>query len=260
MRCDYVEKLDAPDVDEYYVEMDARDVIVDKSYGVELLDYCFQNFCEAFNFYKTDLDAKKYYFKVTLANKRPVISFDIANMYHLFGLSKEALEYAVIINERLKARFKSCPYEEGFGNNFAGIRMFNKLCRIFVSDGDIIKEHDCDEGNVEIAKLNWDKIAYKLYCCLNIGELTYGDTIFYVDRERLLFERKLYSESDDEENVLLIEFVPDKYSGFYNPKSIRIQKKTDTRSYVFGSDRRCYSLVKGLKKGFVTIEKKEVEQ
>ena len=65
MRRDYVEKLNAPDVDGYYVEMDARDVVVDKSYSDELLDYCFRNFCEALNFYKIDLDKQKYYYKVT---------------------------------------------------------------------------------------------------------------------------------------------------------------------------------------------------
>ena len=256
----FVESLKSPNVEQRLIRNEARDVVV-KTYEEDLLDYCFRCFFESFSMYVLDMDSKKYVFKVTLANKRIPICFDVENLYHLFGLSKQSLRRAVIINDLLRDKLGKCPMDNGFKKHFAGIEMFSKLCDLFLDNGEDIKLHDCNPINDSVDKLNWDKMAYKLFCFLNIGDLTCGDTIFYSYKDELLFERELISEIDGEKKVLLISYVPEgNGSSIYNPVSIRIVPKTMTRSYTFGRDanEKRYALVKGLKKGYSTIEKKEV--
>ena len=272
MAREFVLGLDAPKVDMSLVYEDAKNV-VKKTYEEELLDYSFQCFFESFMTYRDDMDSSKYQFKVTLANKIYLVQFDVESLYHLFGLSKESLRVAVSINEVLKLKYGTCPKSIGFcyskkyrENNpgkvhpFEGIKMFEKLCKIFIENDSDIKSFDCNPLMENIDKLNWDKVAYKLYCFLNIGDLSCGDTIFYSNRDELLFERKLITETGECDNVLLIRFVPEREGSIiYNPRSIVIVPKASRYELGANQHKKSYTRVKGLKRGFATIEKREVK-
>ncbi|MBQ8681814.1 MAG: hypothetical protein IJ509_02780 [Bacilli bacterium] len=249
----------SPLIEKKYIYREAKDIVDDKCYEPALLDYCYLCFFEALGAYRTDLSSSNWEFRVEIGDKAHLVHFDVENLYHLFGISKLALKKAIIINKILKQEYNKCPRDNM--RYFAGFEMFRKLNYIFQQRGNDIKQYDCNIVNTEQEKLNWDKVATKLFCFLNIGELSQGETIYYHDKDKLLFERTLISTAPNKEDVLLIEFAPEtNNSRIYNPVSIRIHPKTKTRRYELGSEstRKNYTRFKNLKKGYSTIDKRRV--
>lgn len=163
----YVKNLSKPNSNEEAVHKESKELIADYTFNSDIISYAIDNFLEATTAYYDDFDPNKLYYMVQLQDKTRNLCFDIENLAHLLGLPnyKYLLE-ATIINNKLTTNLNSKNWLIAFKDLFTN----NKL--------DIVS-HDSNPDNESLKKLNWDKIATKVFCFLNIGILSQGDTLYY---------------------------------------------------------------------------------
>ena len=164
---EYVQNLSMPNVNKEFVHKKAEELIVDHTFSSDTIEYAIDNFLQAAGAYYDDFDPQKLYYKVKLIGKTRNICFDIENLAHLLGLpNSKYLLQATIINDRLSTRVNSKNW----------LNVFKEL---FLNDKEDIVAFDSNPDNSEEQKLNWDKIAEKVFCFLNIGILSEGETLHY---------------------------------------------------------------------------------
>ena len=230
-------------MDEKYIYEEVNKLITDKSYVEKLLDYCFYCFFNAERIYDSDYDSNKLVYNFRLTNETITVKFDVENIYHILGLPN----YRVLAQAEIIKRVLLDKYNINISDKSSSDKLIRKIknvnhlkmiSNIFKTSSSEIKKFDCDSLNKVEKKLNWDKFSYKLFCFLNIGNLTIGSTSYYEkiiekgNKKEKLFKRQLLSTNYGDEYSLTIQFVEEieiePRSGFkkvfYSPKSIRIEK------------------------------------
>lgn len=196
----YVKNLSKPNSNEEAIHREARELIVDYTFNQDIISYVIDNFLEATEAYYDDFDPNKLYYMVQLQDKTRNLCFDVENLAHLLGLPnyKYLLE-ATIINNKLTTNIDSKNWLTAFKDLFTN----NKA--------DIVI-HDSNPDNESLKKLNWDKIATKVFTFLNIGILSEGSTFYY---------RHNVARNNVKDYVLIRNIISKELSG-----QIRIQLTT----------------------------------
>ena len=236
----YVEALKRPDADMEYVKRDVKYLVNDKSYSEELINYAMTNFLKSLDAYLTDYDSEKRYYKITLADKDRNLVIYHQNLAHLLGLPDyRVLQEAAVIYDLLMKRHT-------YLNSRNCLRIFTSLIKDAASKAEII-EHDTDEENYYVDKLNWDKIAYKVFCFLNLGVISENTTLYHQlnqtkrnDRYTfftppdVILLRKVYS--NDKDDCLRFE-LDEEFDGedkILVPRSIKVVDNNQLASNIEG--------------------------
>jgi len=196
----YVKELSKPNGNEEAIHKDAKELITDYTFNPDIISYAIDNFLEATEAYYDDYDPNKLYYMVQLQDKTRNLCFDIENLAHLLGLPNHTyLLEATIINKKLTTKLSSKNWLTAFKN-------------LFINNKSDIVIHDSNPDNESLKKLNWDKIATKVFCFLNIGILSQGNTFYY---------RHNVSKNNVKDYVLIRNIISKDLSG-----QIRIQLTT----------------------------------
>ena len=160
----YVENLKRPNNDQEEIYKDPKELISHKVFSKDILTYAIENFLESAEAYYDDYDPNKLYYKVYLANKTRNLCFDVENLPHLLGIpNHKYLIQASIINKLVREKTTSSNWLE----------VFKSTLETYKED---IINYDSNPYNINENKLNWDKVAEKVFAFLNLGILSIGDT------------------------------------------------------------------------------------
>lgn len=238
---EFVCKFISSYMDESYIHRNTNILVDDKSYIEDMLDDCFDKFFDAKKEYETNYDSDKFFYKVKLKDDTITVVFDKRNIYHLFGFPNyRKIVEAVVMRDVLFDKYKVNKEKENCDDILIS-RIKNKdhlqmLSEVFKGYALEIKNFDCDEANKEEYKLNWDKILFKVFCFLNIGDLTdkTQENVYYIknvkkgENVEILLKKDLILDGNREYSLtiqLLKELVPNSDNKYvYSPKSIRIEK------------------------------------
>ena len=236
----YVAALVEPKADMEYVRRDVKFLVNDKSYSESLINYAITNFLKSLDAYLTDYDSEKRYYRITLADQDRNLVIFHQNLAHLLGLPDyRVLQEAAIINDLLIKR-------HAYLNSHNCLRIFTILIRDAASKAAII-DHDTDEYNYDVDKLNWDKIAYKVFCFLNLGLLSEKESYYYQLRKSnpndrymnrrdsdVIIMREIYSSGANK--CLRFELNKEKYGDdeILIPRSIRVVKADQLNRQIEG--------------------------
>ena len=167
MNYSYVENLPRPDNDFELVIENAKELI-QEVFPKELVEYAIDAFLEAAQTYYDDYDITKYYYILELNQKMFDLCFDIENLAHLFGIpNRKFWQKAAIINSLIQ------------NNSFPSNKWLEVLKKMFEEHKKEIITFESDEKNESEDSLNWDKISEKLFCFLNLGIISEGETFAY---------------------------------------------------------------------------------
>lgn len=170
MNYTYVENLEKPDNDFKLVIKDARELIHDV-FPKELVEYAIDAFLEAAQTYYDDYEKSKYKYQIDLNQRKVDICFDLENLAHLFGLPNRIIwTQATIIKSLIN------------NSNFPSEKWLEVLKKLFEEHREEIIKFESDEANENADSLNWDKISEKLFCFLNLGIISEGETLAYRQR------------------------------------------------------------------------------
>jgi len=163
----YVENLLRPNNDHYEIYKEAKELIKDKVFSVDIIKYAIENFLESEQAYYDDYDPNKLYYKVQLQDKTRSLCFDIENLPHLLGLPNyKYLQEAAVMSTLIKNKTNSKNW----------LSVFSSILSSYKND---IISYDSNIDNIGEKKLNWDKIAEKVFSFLNLGILSDGDTYYF---------------------------------------------------------------------------------
>ena len=167
MNQSYVENLSRPNNDHSEIYKEAKELVENKVFSVDIIKYAIENFLESEQAYYDDYDPNKLYYKVQLQEKTRSLCFDIENLAHLLGLPNyKYLSEVAVMSELIKNKTNSKNW----------LRVFSTILSSYKND---IINYDSNENNLEKKKLNWDKIAEKVFSFLNLGILSEGDTYYF---------------------------------------------------------------------------------
>lgn len=209
--------LTKPNNDQKMVYKPAKEMITDKTYLDQLIEYCVDNLLEAIYAYNDDYDNEKLYYTMEINGVKRDIYFGLAHIPHLLGLPQpKVLGKAAIMRKLLKQEMTSENW----------LRIFK---HILETNKNEIVDFDSDPENIGQEKLNWDKISEKVFDFLNLGILSEENVYCYredisltkYDIDKYLIVKPLIS--DPEKGVLVIQFAVEKNGDreVWIPQSIR---------------------------------------
>lgn len=220
MNPDYVGNLDKPNNDPQAVFEDARNLSLGKVYPRDLIEYSITNLLESAQAYYDDCDPNKLYYKVSLKNTTRNFCFDIQYLPHLLGLPNIKILIEAAIMSKL-ITVKTSP------DNW-----FEVFRKTLEDNKQEIIDFDSDPSNQEEKKLNWDKIAEKVFAFLNMGILSSGDTYYY--RENVSTKNKITNYlmvrplvNNKIQGHIIIQFIMTEVNGeeVFIPTSIRFDRQ-----------------------------------
>lgn len=187
-----------------------------------------QYYDEIINAFYTDLDSDKYIFNIRNFGKNIcTVQFDYRNMPHLLGMNAAAYkrdsEESTFFNQ-------FCKNYSDFLVNLPNTIM-HKFQRLFNDYGSDIINFEKNRNENLTDSLNWIRIAYKIFCVLNIGNI--GDVNDCVDKtyfftglkqnniRQIFILRKVLSVNYDD-SYILISFNMDKEGEPLDPESIKM--------------------------------------
>lgn len=232
---EYVEKLQEPAIDMNYVIKEVRELVKDKSYTESLIDYAITNFLKSLDAYKEHYDADRTYYRVSLTNKDRNLVIFHESLAHLLGLPNyRYLQKAVIINDIISRYYPRL-------NSRNALTVFTSVIKNSALKEEII-DFDIDPNNENEEKLNWDKIAYKVFCFLNLGVISEKETFSQqILRNRftspnspdVILTRQAY---DGLGNTIRLELFEEDFPDgkILVPRSIRMIKKDGSKKIVNG--------------------------
>ncbi len=196
------------------------------TYEREFIIEVIKNFFNAQELYYDDYDPNKVYYTVRFDDRKMDIYFDLENMYHLFGLPRindlsefEDIVYCLKNSKNLKHK-KTGEFLEFYSEFFKKYE-------------DDIANYDSNEENENKKKINWDKVAIKLFSFLNLGVFSKGQTIAYRDKKRTKKELQEYifirfplSENVDSNNTVRMILIEENLNGktVLVPKSLQFEQ------------------------------------
>lgn len=222
MNREYVENLERPNNDPEMVKLRADKLIKDV-FPRDLVEYTMNTFLEATEAYYDDYDSKKLYYILELNQKMVALCFDVENLAHIFGIPNGHIwQQAVIINKLIENR------------RIPNDKWLSTFKQIFSEFKEEILAYETDKKNEDDDSLNWDKIAEKVFCFLNLGVLSEGDTVAY--REKIsrnkdaeyVLSRDVISKGINGKIMMLI--VPERDgSSIMVPKSIVFEENVSKK-------------------------------
>lgn len=187
-----------------------------------------QYYDEIIDAFYTDLDSEKYIFNIhNLGENICTVQFDYRNMPHLLGMNAAAY----------KRDSKESTFFNQFCKNYSDFlvnlpnTIMHKFQRMFNDYGREIIDFERNRDENLTDSLNWIRIAYKIFCVLNIGNI--GDVNDCVDKtyfftglkqnnmRQMFILRKVLSVNYDD-SYILISFNMDKEGEPLDPESIKM--------------------------------------
>lgn len=224
---------------------------------LDIIKFVIKHFKDIINAYYDDLDNEKFVFNVyTLDKNICTIQFDYRNMAHLLGMN--AWKYiddskdSVFFNE-------FCDKYSDFLNNLSNTIM-QKFQTMFEDYENDILTFEKDRDSNLTDSLNWIRIAYKMFCVLNIGNIgdindCTSETYFFTgvrgfkEKKQLYILRKVLS-NDYDNSYILLSFNMDKSNELLDPESIKlvhVDKSKITRSFDYTIRKRPDELIEDLR-------------
>lgn len=220
------------------------------------VDFVIDNLAEVINAYHQDFCCNdRIFFTIQYGKEKKDMTFDFSALRHLIALpaNKNAWKTTAVVRKLV--------YNHPTLTSVINSRQpwLDQIVSILhYSYKQDIKNHECFSNNSSIEKLNWKKMAVKIFSLINVGLLETGTTFLYVE------ERNMYSNgktryllirslrNGDLENVvncndpyynkqLAIVFVEDVYNGYVElePESIMIIDKPLNQDKT--RDKKCFN-------------------
>lgn len=215
----YVKELNKISTNDNLVRQKASELVTDYTFKRETIEYAITNFLQAVDAYYDDFDPNKIVYITKMDDVDLYLCFDVENLAHILGLPDYKVLYeARIINDIIA--------NQNANNRLSSKNWINVFKNIFSNKKDVIIAHDSDENNVNDPKLNWDKIAEKVFCFLNLGIISHGQTIVYREDVKRGTEKNYVLVrnviTDKTVGKIMMQFVKEKVKGklVFTPVSI----------------------------------------
>lgn len=206
-----------------------KEMYIKEKAEANVVQFVTKYFDEIIDAFYTDLDSQKYIFNIhNLGENICKVQFDYRNMPHLLGMNA--------------AGYKNDSSDSTFFNQFCAnysdflVNLPNTIMEKFSK---LFKEHSTEIINFEQSRnpeltdsLNWVRIAYKIFCVLNIGNI--GDVNDCVDKtyfftglkfnnmRQIFILRKVLSVNYDDSYILISFNVDRDLSEPLDPESIKM--------------------------------------
>lgn len=229
-----------------------KEMYISEKIDNNVVDFVIKYFHEVELAFNDDLDSKKFNFEIKQNDEtKYIVQFDYVNMSHLLGMN--AASYR---NDSSDSTFfnQFCANYSDFLVNLPNTIM-EKFSRLFNDYGADILNYEQNRNPKLTDSLNWVRIAYKIFCFLNIGDIGTQNDIgreqyFFTgvlnNKKQLYILRKFLSESNDDSYILLSFNITDDLDKAMDPESIKmvhIDKTKIIRNLVYHLKKRPEELV-----------------
>ncbi len=177
------------------------------------------------------------YFIVDTGTQIYEMTFDLTSLRHLFGIYEDNWQRTQLCK---KLKELHPELRRTIASKSTWLDKINAVLNPTYKND--ILDHECAASNSSIEKLNWQKMAIKIFSFINMGLLEEGTTFFYTENRNrystgkptyLLVRSLRNGELEDPVNrgkryynkQLIIQLVED-YDGSLTPQSIYIVNKT----------------------------------